>query len=61
MKPTDTSTRITYENAFDSDFCLLLRERRSASLSLMQDATLEVDSNIFASQKVKAKVDKNDC
>ena len=49
IKPTDTSSKITYANAFDSDFCLLLRERRSASLSLMQDATLEVESNIIAS------------
>ena len=49
IKPIDTSARITYANAFDSDFFLLLRERRSASLSLMQDATLEVESNIVAS------------
>ena len=56
IKPTDTSARITYANAFDSDFCLLLRERRSASLSLMQDASLEVESNIVASQKVKGKI-----
>ena len=42
IKPTDTSSRITYANAFDSNFCLLLKERRSSSLSLMQDATLEV-------------------
>ena len=58
IKPTDTSTRITYSNAFDSDFCLLLKERRYASLSLMQDASLEVESNILASQKVKGKVDR---
>ena len=57
IKPTDTSARITYANAFDSDFCLLLRERRSASLSLMQDAALEVESNILASKKVKGKID----
>ena len=49
IKPTDTSARITYANAFDSEFFLLLRERRYASLSLMQDATLEVESNIVAS------------
>ena len=55
IKPTNTSARITYANAFDSDFYLLLRERRSASLSLMQDAALEVESNIVASQKVKGK------
>ena len=35
IKPTGTSAMITYANAFDSDFCLLLRERRFASLSLM--------------------------
>ena len=35
IKPTGTSTMITYSNAFDSDFCLLLRERRTTSLSLM--------------------------
>ena len=58
IKPIDTSARITYANAFDSDFCLLLRERRSASLSLMQDAALEVESNIVASQKVKGNIDR---
>ena len=58
IKPTDTLARITYANAFDSDFYLLLRERRSASLSLMQDAALEVESNILASQKVKGKIDR---
>ena len=35
INPTNTSAKITYANAFDSEFCLLLRERRSASLSLM--------------------------
>ena len=58
IKPTGASTMITYVNAFDSDFYLILRERRSASLSLMQDASLEVESNILASQKVKGKVDR---
>ena len=58
INPTYTSAMITYANAFDSDFFLILRERRYASLSLMQDAALEVDSNIMASQKVKGKADK---
>ena len=49
---------ITYENAFDSDLCLLLKERRSASLSLMQDSSLEVEPNIVAFQKVKGKIDR---
>ena len=35
IKPTGTSSMINYANSFDSNFCLLLRERRSGSLSLM--------------------------
>ena len=35
IKPTDTLAKITYANAFDSNFYLLLRERRFVSLSLM--------------------------
>ena len=49
IKPTDTSAKITYVNAFDSEFCLLLKERRSASLSLIQYASLEVESKIIES------------
>ena len=49
INPTDTSSKITYANAFDFEFCLLLRERRSSSLSLMQDAPLEFESNIIVS------------
>ena len=50
IKTTDTSTKITYANAFDSEFFLLLSERRSASL--------EFESNIVVYQKVKGKVDR---
>jgi hypothetical protein len=42
-KPTETSSKITYANAFDPKFCLFLRERRYTSLAHMQDATLEVE------------------
>jgi len=31
VKATPTSTKLTYANAFDSDFYLLLRERRCAT------------------------------
>ena len=58
IKPTDTSAKITYANAFDYEFFLLLREIRSTYLSLMQDAALEVESNMVASQKIKGKVDR---
>ena len=58
INPIGTSAKITYASAFDSEFCLHLRERRSASLSLMQDAVIEVESNIVASQKLKGKIER---
>jgi hypothetical protein len=58
IKPSDASAKITYSDDFDSDFCLLLRERRSLTLSLMQDVALEVESNILASQKIKGNSDR---
>ena len=44
IKPIETSTKMTYASGFDLDFCLLLRERRVASLVHMQDVALEVES-----------------
>ena len=57
-KPTPTSDKLTYAIAFDSYFCLLLRERRCASLADMQDAALEVESNIMAAEKLKGNADR---
>ena len=53
IKPLETSTKLTYANAFDHEFSLLLRKRKPVSLLNMQDATLEVDSNILASNILK--------
>ena len=58
IKPSDASAKITFSAAFDAKFCLILRERRSATLALMQDAALEVESNITASQKLKGRAEK---
>jgi hypothetical protein len=58
IKPSDASTKITFSVAFDAEFCLILRERRSATLALMQDVALEVESNITASQKLKGRAEK---
>lgn len=57
-KPTTTSAKLTYASAFDSKFCLLLRERWYATLADMQDASLEVESNIMAAEKLKGNVDR---
>ena len=58
VKPTTTSAKLTYASAFDYEFCLLLRERRCATLDDMQDATLEVESNIMVADKLKGNVDR---
>ena len=58
IKPTKTSTKITYASAFDPGFFLLFRERRSTSLSHMKYATLEVESNILVADKLRGKSDR---
>jgi hypothetical protein len=55
IKPTETYAKITYASDFDLEFCLLLRERRATSLAHMKDATLEVESNILAVEKLRSK------
>jgi hypothetical protein len=59
IKPTEASAKITYASAFDPDFCLLLRERRATSLAHMQDAALEVESNVLAVDKLRSKADRD--
>jgi hypothetical protein len=57
IKPSEASAQISYTGAFDPDFCLLLREIRATSLSQMQDASIEVESNILAADRLRNKVD----
>jgi uncharacterized small protein (DUF1192 family) len=57
IKPSEASAQISYAGAFDPDFCLLLRERRATSLAQMQDAAIEVESNILAADRLRSKAD----
>jgi hypothetical protein len=59
VKPTETYAKITYSSSFDPDLCLLLRERRATSLAHMQDASIEVQSNIMAVDELRSKVDRD--
>jgi predicted component of viral defense system (DUF524 family) len=59
IKPTETSAKITFSNAFDVEFSLLLRERRSATLSLMQEVDVEVEENILAAERLKTRSDRD--
>jgi hypothetical protein len=58
IKPTESSTKFPYASAFDPDFCLLLRERRYTSLANMQDASLEVESNVLEVDRLRSKSER---
>jgi len=49
---------VTFTGDFEPDFALLLRERRSSTLTGMQDDTIKIESKMMASVKLKAKVEK---
>ena len=57
IKPSETSAKLTYSNSFDHEFSLHLRERRSITLLNMQEAALEVESNILVSNRHKKHSD----
>jgi hypothetical protein len=59
IKPSETSAKITFANAFDAEFSLLLREKRTTTLNLMQDVAIEVESNILVADKLKSRSDRD--
>ena len=57
IKPSPCAAKIHYTEAFDNDFALLLRERKSATLLAMFTDALEVEANMMACGKIKQRVD----
>ena len=57
IKPYETSAKLIYTNSFDHEFSLHLRERRPVTLLNMQEATLEVETNVLASNRLKEHSD----
>ena len=49
---------ITFANAFDAKFSLWLRATKPQSLPTMQEAAIEVESNILVANKLKAEENK---
>jgi len=49
---------ITFANAFDAKFPLWLRAAKPQSLPTMQEAAIEVESNILAANKLRLKKTK---
>ena len=60
IKPSPGVAKIHYADAFDNDFALLLRERKSNTLPAMFTNALEVEANMMAGGKIKprAEVDR---
>jgi hypothetical protein len=57
VKPSQPAAKVTFARAFEPYFALLLRERRGATLTQMQYDVVEIESNMMASGKLKAKVE----
>jgi hypothetical protein len=57
FKPSQLVAKVTFARDFEPDFALLLRERISINLTIMQDDTIKIESNMMASGKLKAKVE----
>jgi hypothetical protein len=51
--------QLRYIDSFDSDFTLLLRERRSNTLGTMMSDVIEVKVNLMALGKIKQNFDRN--
>jgi hypothetical protein len=60
FKPPPGITQLRYVDYFDSDFSLLLRERRSMSLDAIMSNVVEFEVNIMASGKIKLRFNRGD-
>jgi hypothetical protein len=59
VKPPPRAAQLRYVDSFDSDFALLLRERRSNTLDDMMSDAIEVEVNLMASGKIKHNLDRS--
>jgi hypothetical protein len=57
VKSSQPAAKVTFTGAFEPDFALLLRERRSVDLTRMKDDAIKIESNMMALSKLKAKVE----
>jgi hypothetical protein len=55
VKPSQLAAKVTFATAFNPNFALLLKERRSIDLTKMQDDALQIESNMMASGTIKSK------
>jgi hypothetical protein len=56
INPPPQASQIHYVDAFRSEFSLLLRERRSTSLTDMLNDAIKVEYNLVALGKIKLQI-----
>jgi len=57
VKPPAGAAKLHFDDSFENDFYLLLRERRSATLTDMIEDVVEVEPNLMVSCKMKGKME----
>ena len=57
IKPSPGVAKLHYADAFDNEFALLLKERKSNTFSTMFTNALEVEANMMACGKIKPRAD----
>jgi hypothetical protein len=55
IKPSQPTIKVIYVGAFDVDFSMVLRERRSPNFLVMQEDAIDIEGNMIASGKMKKK------
>jgi hypothetical protein len=60
IKPSQTTTKVTYAGAFEAYFSMVLRERRSPTFLIMQDDAIDIEGNMIESGKMKQRIDQVD-
>jgi hypothetical protein len=53
VQPPPRVVRLRYADSFDSDFALILRERKYANLDTMMNDAIKVEVNLMALGKLK--------
>ena len=59
IKPLVGVAKLHYVDSFESDFALLLRERKLATLPTMFKDAFQVEANLMVFGKIKQKVEEN--
>jgi len=60
IKPSQATAKLTYAGSFESDFAMMLRERKSTTLLIMQEDEIDLEGNIIAYRNIKPRPEKGE-